>query len=174
MLSTGSVWSSLSPQLQSRGHCVFALDYSATIPVDRGVEQLSVFIDGVLAATRAGRVTLVGHSLGGGMVPHGYLARGGGKVTELVGIAPANQGQRIRDGVDYTVVASQYDGVVGTPRQQFLDGPAERVTNVRLQDKCPANRATHVTMIFDRTVFQWVFNALDRTGPADPGLRPRC
>ncbi|MFI0352258.1 esterase/lipase family protein [Actinomadura sp. 9N407] len=174
MLSTGSVWSSLAPQLSQRGYCVFALDYSATIPVTRGVQQLSVFVDGVLAATGAEKVAFVGHSLGGGMVPHGYLTENAAKVSELVGIAPANQGQRIRDGVDYTVVASQYDGIVGTPEQQFLQGPAERVTNVRLQDRCAGNRASHLTIIFDRVAFQWVFSALDRQGPADPGLRPRC
>ncbi|MFK0111080.1 esterase/lipase family protein [Streptomyces sp. NPDC091217] len=95
-------WLSLAPYLEDRGYCVFSLDYGQLDgvpvfyglgPIDKSAEQLSAFVDKVLAATGAAKADLVGHSQGG-MMPRYYLKYLGGaaKVNALVGLAPDNHG----------------------------------------------------------------------------------
>ncbi|MEU6593566.1 alpha/beta fold hydrolase [Streptomyces sp. NPDC046881] len=95
-------WLGLAPYLTSRGYCVYSLDYGQLPgvplfhglgPLDKSAEQLSAFVDKVLAATGAAEADLVGHSQGG-MMPRYYLRFLGGaaKVGALVGLAPDNHG----------------------------------------------------------------------------------
>jgi triacylglycerol lipase len=88
-------WNLISPALKQQGYCVFALDYGSrgTAPVEDSAKQLAAFVDRVLAATRAGRVLIVGHSQGG-MMPRYYMRflGGVGKVEGLVGLVPSNHG----------------------------------------------------------------------------------
>ena len=85
----------LSATIKSKGYCVYALDYGsrATGPIEDSAQQLSTFVDRVLASTGAAKVDLVGHSQGG-MMPRYYLRFLGGstKVDDLVGMAPSNHG----------------------------------------------------------------------------------
>ncbi len=103
-------WQALSPLLYDNGYCVFALNYGAyagsnLIGVDgigeiaKSAEELSSFVNRVLAATGASQVDLVGHSQGG-MMPRYYLKYLGGasKVHTLVGLAPSNHGTTL-DGL---------------------------------------------------------------------------
>jgi len=91
-------WLSLSPQLAAEGYCVFALDYgrNATIAIERSAGQLADFVDRVLEATGAAKVSLVGHSQGG-LMPRYYLRFLGGAalVDELIGLAPSNRGTTV-------------------------------------------------------------------------------
>jgi triacylglycerol esterase/lipase EstA (alpha/beta hydrolase family) len=101
--ANGSVnWLADAPALASRGYCVFALTYGqvsgvpvlrAVAPVADSAAQLATFVTGVLAATNAAQVDVVGHSQGG-MMPRYYLRFLGGapKVHTLVGLAPSNHG----------------------------------------------------------------------------------
>ena len=88
-------WFDVSPQIKAAGYCVFALEYgdrgTGDIPTSAG--QLARFVDAVLAATGARKVSLVGHSQGG-MMPRWYIKFLGGvsKVDDLVGLAPSNHG----------------------------------------------------------------------------------
>ncbi|MER5543812.1 esterase/lipase family protein [Streptomyces sp. NPDC001118] len=95
-------WLSLAPYLKDRGYCVYSLDYGQLTgvplfyglgPIDKSAEQLSAFVDKVLAATGAAKADLVGHSQGG-MMSRYYLKFLGGaaKVNALVGLAPDNHG----------------------------------------------------------------------------------
>jgi triacylglycerol esterase/lipase EstA (alpha/beta hydrolase family) len=95
-------WLALAPYLEHRGYCVFSSDYGQLPgvplfyglgPIDKSAEQLSAYVDKVLAATGAAKADLVGHSQGG-MMPRYYLRFLGGaaKVNALVGIAPDNHG----------------------------------------------------------------------------------
>ncbi|MGZ4271910.1 MAG: esterase/lipase family protein [Solirubrobacteraceae bacterium] len=88
-------WATMSPQLKNAGYCVFALDYGSrgTGDIAASAGQLARFVDAVLAATGAHRVSLVGHSQGG-MMPRYYIKFLGGasKVDDLVGLAPSNHG----------------------------------------------------------------------------------
>ncbi|MEU1592481.1 alpha/beta fold hydrolase [Streptomyces sp. NPDC005708] len=95
-------WLALAPYLESRGYCVFSLDYGQLPgvplfyglgPIATSAEQLQTFVDKVLGATGASKVDIVGHSQGG-MMPRYYLKFLGGaaKVNALVGVAPDNHG----------------------------------------------------------------------------------
>jgi triacylglycerol esterase/lipase EstA (alpha/beta hydrolase family) len=118
--ANGSVnWIAAAPVLAARGYCVFALTYgtrpgvpvlAALGPVAASAAQLSTFVDGVLAATGAARVDIVGHSQGG-MMPRYYLKflGGAGKVHALVGLAPSNHGTTLGG---LAVLASAFPGAL--------------------------------------------------------------
>ena len=93
-----SLLDALSSSLAADGYCVFSLDYGdrATGPVEESAAQLKSFVDDVLAATGAPRVSLVGHSQGG-MMPRYYIKYlgGDGLVEDLVGLAPSNHGTSV-------------------------------------------------------------------------------
>src|SRR3954470_5660357 len=92
--SAGS-WTLVDTALRADGYCTFALDYgnNATGAIEGSAQQLSDFVDRVLAATGASKVSIVGHSQGG-MMPRYYVKNLGGdaKVDDLVGLAPSNHG----------------------------------------------------------------------------------
>jgi len=93
-----SLLDGLSWSLKQDGHCVFSLDYGnrATGPIEESAAQLDGFVDDVLAATGAPRVSIVGHSQGG-MMPRYYIKYlgGDGLVEDLVGLAPSNHGTEV-------------------------------------------------------------------------------
>jgi triacylglycerol lipase len=76
--------------------------------------------------------------------------------------------------VDYTVIETQYDQVVTPFSSAFLAGPRARVTNITLQNRCPADIVGHLEITTDPVALQWVENALARRGPANPALAPTC
>jgi triacylglycerol esterase/lipase EstA (alpha/beta hydrolase family) len=78
-------------------------------------------------------------------------------------------------GPSYTVISTIYDEVVIPYNSQFLSGPARQVTNITIQDKCPADVFEHDQTPNDPVVHQIVAHALGRaSGPADPAYQPRC
>lgn len=85
----------LSWSVSASGYCVFALDYGfyGTNAVAESAAELKVFVNKVLAATGAEKVSIVGHSQGGTM-PRYYIKYlgGAGKVDDLIGFAPGNHG----------------------------------------------------------------------------------
>ncbi|MEU1377256.1 alpha/beta fold hydrolase [Streptomyces triculaminicus] len=85
-----------------------------------------------------------------------------------------NEGDETPAGPDYTVITTRYDEVVIPYTSALLTGPAEHLTNVVLQDKCPLDLYMHDQATKDPVVAQWVLNALGRKGPADAGFQPRC
>jgi triacylglycerol lipase len=90
-------------------------------------------------------------------------------------ITHLNAGDQTPAPVSYTVVETRNDEVVTPYTSEFLPGTADgRVTNVLLQDKCPADSTDHVGIIYDPVAIQWMLNALGRPGPADPKFAPDC
>jgi triacylglycerol lipase len=89
-------------------------------------------------------------------------------------LATLNAGDGTPPPVDYTVVETRYDLVVTPYQSAFLQGPANRITNVALQAACPGDLAGHLTITSDPVAVQWVEEALARNGPADPAFRPSC
>lgn len=77
-------------------------------------------------------------------------------------------------GPSYTVISTIYDEVVTPYTSQFLDGPERQVTNITLQDLCPADVFEHDQTPNDPVVHQLVAHALETDGPADPAFRPAC
>jgi triacylglycerol esterase/lipase EstA (alpha/beta hydrolase family) len=96
-------WQFLSPRLAQEGYCVFALTYGVdpratfppfdqmggVVPMEQSAVELSAFVDKVLAATRATKVDIVGHSEGS-LMPDYYVKFLGGaaKVDRYVGLTP--------------------------------------------------------------------------------------
>jgi len=89
-------------------------------------------------------------------------------------ITNLNAGGDTLPGPSYTVISTRYDEVVTPYRSQALSGPSSQVTNVVLQDRCPFDFSEHLTIPDDPVTLRWVLNALGRSGPADPSLRPSC
>ena len=70
-----------------------------------------------------------------------------------------NAGGDTVPGVRYTVIETEDDEVVTPYTSAFLSGPA--VTDVTLQDQCPADHADHLAMPYDSAALQDVVQALD-------------
>jgi len=132
-------WQAISPLLKNNGYCVFALNYgdyggSAAIGVygvgdiPTSANELSSFVDEVLAATGAAEVDMVGHSQGG-MMPRYYLKYLGGaaKVHTLVGLSPSNHGTTL-DGLfvlaGFFPGATQFTGALCPACEQQRAGSA--------------------------------------------------
>lgn len=90
-----SVFDYLSWYVSASGYCVFAFDYGfyGTNAISKSAGELKTFVDKVLAATGAAKVSIIGHSQGGTM-PRYYIKNLGGaaKVDDLIGFAPGNHG----------------------------------------------------------------------------------
>ena len=123
-------WAVMSPYLKDLGYCVYSLNYGttngvdATGPIAGSAAELATFVDGVLKATGASKVDLVGHSQGG-MMPRYYMGFLGGakKVHHLVGIAPSNHGTQTLIVPPPEAVGSAAGGA-GGPCQACLDQQA--------------------------------------------------
>lgn len=85
----------IAPVLLRLGYCVFSLDYGGRALGDIATsgKQVAAFVDKVLAATKARRVSLVGHSQGGMLARYVVkFLEGATKVDDVVGFAPPNHG----------------------------------------------------------------------------------
>lgn len=71
--------------------------------------------------------------------------------------------------ITYTVITTRYDEVV-TPYTSAYLNAAPNVTNVKLQDLCPADLTDHVGISYNALATRLVLNALD---PAR-AQRPTC
>ncbi|MDV6264673.1 esterase/lipase family protein [Rhodococcoides yunnanense] len=179
-------WASLSPKLTEAGYCVFAIDYGNTGPVPalgalesipESAAELSTFVDSVLAATGAEKVSIVGHSKGG-TVPRYYTRFLGGDrtVARIVALSPPNyptagppvqddvlqrlnEGNDTVSGIEYTTIVTRYDQIVVPYTASLLTGAGN--TNVVLQDVCPANVVEHTGISYDPLAQRLVQNALD-------------
>jgi pimeloyl-ACP methyl ester carboxylesterase len=87
-------------------------------------------------------------------------------------MAKVNTAPEAPEPASYTVISTRYDQVVQPVESQALTGAT--VTNVVLQDKCPADFSEHLGIIYDPIALQWVLDALGRAGPASPGFEPTC
>jgi triacylglycerol lipase len=85
-----------------------------------------------------------------------------------------NAGEETPAPVNYTVIETAYDQVLIPYSSAFLNGPAARVTDIRLQDQCPNDYFGHVGITADPVALQWVQNALTQNGPADSAFVPSC
>jgi pimeloyl-ACP methyl ester carboxylesterase len=136
----GVLWDTAAGALERLHYCVFALDYgNSPVPginavgdIPTSARQLQTFINHVLAATHASKVTIVGHSQGG-MMPRYYMKFLGGasKVDDLVGFSPSNHGT--------DTPAAPPAGVLGCPAcaQQVAGSPFMQQLNAGDQTPAP-------------------------------------
>jgi triacylglycerol esterase/lipase EstA (alpha/beta hydrolase family) len=86
-----------------------------------------------------------------------------------------NAGDQTPKPVSYTVVETRNDEVVTPFQSEFLPKTSDgRVTNVLLQDACPADQVEHIGITSDPVALQWMLNALGRPGPAEPRFAVDC
>lgn len=82
--------------------------------------------------------------------------------------AALNSRQETFAGIDYTAIGSRNDEVVVPHTQTQLSGPGN-VTNVDVQDLCPADPSEHLlTGTSDPVAYALFRDAIDHPGPADP------
>jgi triacylglycerol esterase/lipase EstA (alpha/beta hydrolase family) len=164
-------WNLISPKLKQDGYCVFALDYGdrATGPIEQSAAELRDFVTQVLAATRARKVSLVGHSQGG-MMPRYYIKflGGGGKVDDLIGLAPSNHGTSnpgalLLDGAGLCYSCGQQ-----ATGSAFL-------TNLNAGDETPGSVAyTQVETRYDEVVIPYTSAFLSGANTTNVLLQARC
>jgi triacylglycerol lipase len=95
------------------------------------------------------------------------------QVTGSPFITALNAGDETPGSVSYTQVVTRYDEVVIPYTSGYLAaGPG--VTNITLQDTCPADTSDHLRTPYSVAAIAITKNALGRAGPADPGYRPPC
>lgn len=220
-------WGTYVPLLKNEGYCVFAATYGAPagLPwpatavggmgsLTDSAGEFGSFVDGVLAATGASKVDVVGHSQGT-VVPAYYAKYLGGseKIDKYVSIAPAWNGttvagadivldlarrlgvppenfpvchacaeldpnspfmQAIRagghylPGIEYTNIATKYDELI-VPYWSGLPAGSSNVSNIVVQEECPADYTEHAGVAGSRRAASFVLNALD---PEHPRLVP--
>ncbi|KUN17837.1 lipase [Streptomyces corchorusii] len=180
-------WLGLAPYLESRGYCVYSLDYGQLPgvplfhglgPIDKSAGQLAVFVDKVLAATGAAQADLVGHSQGG-MMPRYYLKFLGGaaKVNALVGIAPDNHGTDL-DGL--TRLLPYFPGAEDLLKAT-TPGLADQITGSAFLtalnaggDTVPGVRYTVIATRYDEVVTPWRTQYLSGSGVRNVLLQDLC
>ncbi|MFG6495076.1 alpha/beta fold hydrolase [Fictibacillus sp. UD] len=79
-----------------------------------------------------------------------------------------NEGDETPGDVSYTVVTTRNDEIVVPFTSAFLNGEKENVTNVTIQDYYPYDQIEHQNIAQDPLAFNFVFDALEHEGPADP------
>jgi triacylglycerol esterase/lipase EstA (alpha/beta hydrolase family) len=84
-----------------------------------------------------------------------------------------NRGDESPGGVSYTQIVTRYDEVV-IPYASGELTPSARVTNVTLQDVCPADTSDHLQTSSDPLAIRVTLDALAHAGPASPSFRPAC
>ena len=161
----------LSWRMHTAGYCVFALDYGnrATGPIEVSAEQLKTFVDKVLAATGAAKVSMVGHSQGG-MMPRYYIKFLGGAdtVDDLVGLAPSNHGTSnpllLTPGLEYLCPAclQQKTG------SEFLH-------NLNADDETPGPVSyTNIVTRYDEVVLPYTSGYLAGDNTTNIELQAKC
>jgi hypothetical protein len=164
-------WNLISPRLKLDGYCVFALDYGnrGTGPIEDSAAQLRDFVNRVLAATGARKVSMVGHSQGG-MMPRYYIKflGGAGKVDDLIGLSPSNHGTSnpgalVLDGAGLCYSCGQQ-----ATGSAFL-------TNLNAGDETPSSTAyTVVQTRYDEVVIPYTSAFLSGPNTTNVLLQNRC
>lgn len=152
-------WQTMSPLLANEGYCVFALTYGTALageqvgglrPMEQSTGELAAFVDGVLAATGAERVDLVGHSEGTLMPQYWLQFLGGNEVVD-----------------DYVAVTPLYDGTLADPLpvDALVDALGVRdaagAPVAPACGSCEIDFSDHLTIIFSERTGQVILNALD-------------
>ncbi|GAC47755.1 esterase/lipase family protein [Gordonia aichiensis] len=182
-----SAWSFLAPTLANAGFCVYTFTFgqvpgSGSVgglgPRATSTHQLADFIDHVRKTTGATTVDLVGHSQGAAVAQSvTQLPDRAEQVGTMVNVSGANRGYSFggtppppgegdngpnHPNIRYANLATTHDEVVFPLRNALME-PAQNVTNVVVQDVCPASEVGHLGMIYSPTVAALIQNALDPT-----------
>ncbi len=180
--------SAISASLKANGYCVFSLDYGGyglaplagiygTGSIPTSARQLDSFVDRVLAATGASKVSVVGHSQGG-MMPRYFIKYLGGRVDDLVGLVPSNHGTTFNG---LFTLAGFFPGAT-----EFLVGglcPAcaqqsrgsSFITNLNAGDETPGSTSyTVVATRYDQVVTPYTSSFLSGANTTNITIQDKC
>ena len=122
---------------------------------DRGVRRSSstTFVDRVLAATGAAKVSMVGHSQGG-MMPRYYIKFLGGAdlVDDLVGLAPSNHGTSTTGGGGGLVSRTRSSTRSARPASSSRPGRSSSRTSTPTTRPRDTVSYTNITTKYDEVV----------------------
>jgi hypothetical protein len=183
-------WQALSPLLYNQGYCVFTFNYGGpplletiygTGDITASAEQLSAFVDEVLAATQKTKVDLVGHSQGG-MMPHYYIKFLGGaaKVHDFVALAPSNRGTTLEGLVELqsyipgvsTLVADLANTCPACVEQE---AGSSFLTNLDSSGiTVPGIKYTVISSIYDEVVTPWQSQQLSGSNVTNVVIQAQC
>ncbi len=143
----------LSNALLGEGYCVFSLDYGnrGTLDIPTSARTLQAFVDRVLGATGARKVSMVGHSQGG-MMPRYYIKFLGGPrlVDDLIGLVPSNHGTT-QTGPGNPLTQTAFGVVCPSCVQQTAGSPF--LTELNAGDETPGKVSyTQITTKYDEVV----------------------
>ncbi len=87
-----------------------------------------------------------------------------------------NAGDETPRAVDYTNIVTTHDEVVVPFTSGYLERGRDtaQLTNVAVQDTCPADPSDHVLLPMSPTTYAWVSDALAHDGPANPRKAVGC
>jgi pimeloyl-ACP methyl ester carboxylesterase len=179
-------WVQLSSDLAADGYCVYALNYGGLpgvavkgvgdIPTSAG--QLSTFVDGVLTATGAAKVDLVGHSQGG-MMPRYYLQELGGaaKVDQLVGLSSSNYGTSVNGVLPLIAALPGGEPLTSIPCAACVQQRAgsDFLTALNADgDTVPGVEYTVISTVYDEVVTPYTNTFLRDPGVTNITLQDDC
>ena len=174
----------ISPLLANDGYCVFSLTYGTLDRVNPpfyqpgglarmevSSQQLSAFVDRVLAATGASKVDIVGHSEGS-LMPDYYVKYGGGaaKVDKYVGLTTLWNGTNPLGLATIAALGAPLGlttGVVGVVNavcescDEFLTG-SDFINNLQIRGvAAPAVTYTNIVTQYDELVSPYTSGLMD-------------
>ncbi|KAF9951348.1 hypothetical protein BGZ72_007121 [Mortierella alpina] len=165
-------WLYMAPRFVAKGYCVFSLTYgrlneaplfAGLDKMENSAEQLSAFVDKVLAATNSTKVNLVGHSQGS-LMPR-VIDPACLSCYQFLENSPflqnLNAGGDTVPGVSYKFIVSKVDKVVTPYTNGLLRDTNPLVKNVVLQSLCPTDVSEHVLQMTDPIVFNEINAFLD-------------
>ncbi|MDP9334411.1 MAG: lipase family protein [Actinomycetota bacterium] len=187
-------WQTMSPLLANNGYCVFALTYGVDpaavspfdqfgglTPMEQSAVELSSFVNRVLAATRAHKVDIVGHSEGATM-PDYYIEYLGGaaKVARYVGISGVKHGTTLHGLSTFatafgTLFPGAPDPTAGScgSCQQFLVG-SDYIA--KIEARAPAGGVTYTNLAtrYDELVSPHTSSFLDGPNVTNVTMQDHC
>ncbi|MHB8691315.1 MAG: esterase/lipase family protein [Solirubrobacteraceae bacterium] len=109
--------------------------------------------------------------------PRGCLQAHSQQASDSQFIAALNSGQETFPGISYTEIYTHMDETV-EPNQNdngtsSLHGGGGMITNIAVQDICPADAVEHLGLgTYDPVAYALAIDALNNPGPADPARLP--
>lgn len=195
-----STWAMYAPQLAASGYCVFTFNYNPQISALTGKTMddwpftgdirssaafMAGFVDRVLAATGSDKVTLIGHSQGGGPLPRSYLKWYGGatKVDQVIGIVPSNHGTTAY-GINTLYLAlgpNRQDSVLSAADSLNMTGWAQQLSASSFMadlnaggDTVAGVRYTVITTVWDQVVVPYASAYLRGDNVTNILVQDRC
>ncbi len=159
--STSLLWD-LHGLLEDRGYCVFSLDYGnrATAPSQDNANEIAAYAHRVLEATKAPRLSFVGHSQGGMLAR--YVTKSTDlltRVQDVVGLAPSSHGTE--------TPLAEPAGATGCPACADQAAGSEFIQRVNAGEEAPGPAS--YTVISTR--FDWVVIPVESQAIAGPPER---